>query len=180
MTRPLRLVLLRHGAAEPAGPATDHRDEPRTLTERGAEEVRRVARGLGALGVSPDVLLTSPLARCRQTAGIVAEVLGLTAREDRRIAPGMDLDLLADLLLEQGEAETVLVCGHQPDLSQVIADLTGGGAVRVGKATVAMLEVDALRYSGGRLEALLPPAVLGAAAGAGRRDARDERERDSP
>lgn len=164
---PLRLMLMRHGSAEPAGPATGHRDEPRALTDEGSAAVRRAGAGMRALGLVPDAALTSPLTRCRQTAGIVAEELGVAVREDARLEPGMDLDLLADLLLEHPDAATVLVCGHQPDLSGVVAELTGGGAVRVATATVAVLEVDALRAMGGRLDALLPASVLGAVAGGG-------------
>lgn len=168
----IRLILLRHGAAEDAGPATDHRDEPRPLSAAGAARVREVAAGMRVLDLGADALLTSPLARCRQTADLVGAALGLTPREEPRLAPGMGLDVLADVLLGHPDAERVLVCGHQPDLSQVVADLTGGGAVRMSKAAVAVLDVDAMRAGGARLSALHPPAALAlmGAAASGARD----------
>ena len=162
----MRLLLLRHGIAEDIGPATGHRDAPRALTPEGAERMRAAARGMRALGVAPGVLLTSPLVRCRQTAEIVGEALGLAPREDDRLRPGMDLDAVADALLEHPGAEAVMLCGHQPDLSEVAADLTGGGMMEFKKGALAVLEVRAPRHAGGHLCALYPPAALRALAAA--------------
>jgi phosphohistidine phosphatase len=161
----MRLLLLRHGIAEEAGPSTGHRDEPRALTAEGAERMGAAARGMRQVGVRPDAVLTSPLARCRETAEIVCTALGGRAEEDRRLRPGMDLDALADALRERPEAETVLVCGHEPDLSRIVAALTGGGEVELRKGSLAVLDVQSLRPHGGRLRALYPPAALRALAG---------------
>jgi len=107
--------------------------------------MRAAARGIAALGIGADVLLTSPLIRCRQTAEIVGERLGLSPREDRRLAPGMDVDGLEDALMAHPGAGAVMVCGHEPDLSEVVADLTGGGVVDFRKGSLALLDVDAVR-----------------------------------
>ena len=122
--------------------------------------MRAAARGIATLGIGADVLLTSPLIRCRQTADIVGERLGLSPREDRRLAPGMDVDGLDDALMAHAGAGAVMVCGHQPDLSEVVADLTGGGVVEFRKGSLALLDVDAVRPRGGRLRALYPPSAL--------------------
>ncbi len=156
----MRLLLLRHGIAEDAGPRTGHRDAPRELTPGGAERMRAAAEGMAALGIGADAVLTSPLIRCRQTADIVCEALGGEPREDRRLAPGMGLDALGDALLGHPDAASVLVCGHQPDLSIVIAGLTGGGHVEFRKGSLAVLDVESARPAGGRLRALYPPAAL--------------------
>jgi phosphohistidine phosphatase len=122
--------------------------------------MRAAARGMAALGVELDAVLTSPLVRCRQTAEIVCAELGGDPREDRRLEPGMELEDLADALLEHPDAGRVLVCGHQPDLSVVVAELTGGGVVEFKKGALAVLDLDAARPRGGRLRALYPPATL--------------------
>ncbi|HSJ73426.1 MAG TPA: phosphoglycerate mutase family protein, partial [Miltoncostaeaceae bacterium] len=98
--------------AEDAGPRTEFRDAPRGLTPEGAARMRAAADGMAALGIDADVLLTSPLARCRQTADIVAARLGGEPLEDRRLSPGMDLHGLGDALLAHPQAGSVLVCGH--------------------------------------------------------------------
>jgi phosphohistidine phosphatase len=122
--------------------------------------MRAAADGMAALGIEADVLLTSPLIRCRQTADIVAERLGGEPVEDHRLEPGMDLEALGDALERHPDAGSVLVCGHQPDLSEVVADLTGGGAVEFRKGSLALLDVDGARPGGGRLRALYPPSAL--------------------
>src|SRR5580765_5526743 len=65
------LYLIRHAIAEARGEAWPD-DAKRPLTERGASRMRKAARALAKLGVSIDVVLTSPLTRTRQTAEIVA------------------------------------------------------------------------------------------------------------
>lgn len=122
--------------------------------------MRAAAAGMAALRIDADVVLTSPLVRCRQTADIVAARLGREPVGDRRLAPGMDLEGLGDALLRHPDAGSVLVCGHQPDLSEVVAALTGGGAVEFRKGSLALLDVDGAGPGGGRLRALYPPSAL--------------------
>lgn len=156
----MRLLLLRHGIAEDAGPATGWRDEPRELTAEGAARMEQAALGMRALGIRVDVILTSPLPRCRLTAEIVARAIGGVAHADRRLAPGARLAGVEDLLGEHPDVASALLCGHQPDLSELVAELTGGGLAEFRKGSLAELEVDALRPRGGRLRALHPPSVL--------------------
>jgi phosphohistidine phosphatase len=161
----MRLLLLRHGVAQDAGPDTGWRDEPRALTPEGRARMERAARGMEALGVAPDAIVCSPLVRCRQTAEIVGAALGVAVREDGRLRPGADLDDVADLLLDHPDAEAVLLCGHNPDMPHLVDALTGGGRVDFRKGTLAVLDLDAARPRGGRLRALYPPSVLRALAG---------------
>lgn len=160
-----RLHLLRHGIAEDAGPATGGRDEPRALTARGIAQMHAGARGIATLGLEPDLVLTSPLTRCVQTAAIVCEHLGGDPRQDQRLRPGLDLESLDDVLLEHPDAASVLVCGHEPDLSIMVAVLTGGAGLHFRKGALAVLDVEALRPRGARLRAFYEPRLLRAIGG---------------
>ncbi|MEZ0285025.1 MAG: histidine phosphatase family protein [Thermoleophilia bacterium] len=151
---------MRHGIAEDASPRTGFRDAPRELTPEGAARMRAAADGMAALGIDAEVVLTSPLLRCRQTAEIVCARLGGAPVEDGRLCPGMDLDALEDALLAHPDAGKLLVCGHEPDLSEAVAGLTGGGLVEFRKGSLALLDVAAVRPAGGRLRALYPPSAL--------------------
>lgn len=122
--------------------------------------MRAAARGMRALGIAPGLVLTSPLVRCRQTADIVCEALGGTPVDDPRLTPGMRLGDLEDALLDHPDAAVPLVCGHEPDLSQIVAELTGGGMVDFKKGSLAILDVESPRPGWGRLRALYPPATL--------------------
>jgi phosphohistidine phosphatase len=117
------------------------------------------ARGLLRLDLGIRGIVSSPLVRCAQTAQIVGEALGLEPALDTRLRPGCDLDAVADLLMEHPESDRMLLCGHQPDMSGVVAELTGGMA-EFRKGALAVLEVDALRPRGGYLTALYPPVAL--------------------
>ena len=62
MPGPYELYLIRHGAAEERGDAWPD-DTKRPLTEEGMNRLRKGARGLAALGVSFDVVLTNAYRR---------------------------------------------------------------------------------------------------------------------
>ncbi len=67
----IELYLIRHGVAEERGEAWPD-DFKRPLTADGMSRLRKSVRGLARLGVSFDVIVTSPLVRTRQTAEAVA------------------------------------------------------------------------------------------------------------
>ena len=88
-----RIILLRHGQSEanvqkliassPAAAA-----EGFGLTETGRTQVRESVLAARAAGVLPDVchVISSPLLRARESAGIAASVLGSAVRIDPRLA----------------------------------------------------------------------------------------------
>src|SRR6266850_5759996 len=71
----MRLLIVRHAIAVPHGTPEVPEDE-RPLTPRGEKRFRAAARGLVRICRRPDVLLSSPLVRARQTADIAAEAWG--------------------------------------------------------------------------------------------------------
>ncbi|MEW6583478.1 MAG: histidine phosphatase family protein [Actinomycetota bacterium] len=154
------LLLVRHGVAEDAGADTGYRDEPRALTEEGAARMQQAARGMAALGLVPELILTSPLTRCVQTAEIVHAALGGELEADARLAPGMELEDLADAVADRGDPQVVMACSHQPGLSIAAGELVGGGTIEFRKGALAVVETPALRAGRGVLRALYPPAAL--------------------
>ena len=55
----MKIFILRHGEAVDA-PEVGGQDEPRYLTEMGKENIKAAAKGLRALVVRPELILTSP------------------------------------------------------------------------------------------------------------------------
>jgi len=52
------------------------------------------------------------------------------------------------------------VCGHQPDLSLITAELIGGGVTEFRKGSLAIIELHRRTRNAGVLEALLTPKAL--------------------
>jgi phosphohistidine phosphatase len=114
----VRVLLVRHAEAVPGEP-----DELRTLSERGRAQSRELGRSLAAQGIRPAAVLTSPLARARETADELARATGTTAEPDARLAPGATVDDLRAAVA--GRGDPVVVVGHQPDCGKIAAAVTG-------------------------------------------------------
>ena len=113
----MRLFLVRHAHSDPGAP-----DELRPLSARGRHEALALAERLAA--EEPDLVVTSPLLRARETASTIATAAGAELRVDERLAPGAAAeDLLA---AAAGQKGTVVVVAHQPDCSEIALALGAG------------------------------------------------------
>lgn len=115
----MQLYLVRHADATPGDP-----DELRPLSDEGREQARELGERMRDDGVVPDVVLTSPLLRARETGDALARATGATSEADERLAPGATAETLREAI--SGRGEHVVVVGHQPDCGRVAAALTGG------------------------------------------------------
>lgn len=161
------LYILRHAIAVSRDDASIPRDSDRPLTTKGAAKLRKVVRGMKALGLSFDLILTSPYVRARQTAELVADDLGAATTVERtpHLAPDGDPRALMDLIGSRPhDGGRILVVGHEPYLSQLISVLVLGDertAITMKKAGLCRLAIQAPRYGRcARLEWLLTPAQL--------------------
>ncbi|MBI5877078.1 MAG: phosphohistidine phosphatase SixA [Chloroflexi bacterium] len=152
----MKLYLMRHGIAD--WPDWDRPDDERPLNTKGRRQMEAVAAALVARGIQPGAVLTSPLPRAQQTAEIVASAFGLTASVEPALAPGFDATQLPQLL-ERHTGADLMIVGHEPDLSEAVAALTGG-VVAMKKAAVACVGLTSDRPPRGALLWLAPPKVL--------------------
>jgi phosphohistidine phosphatase len=112
------VFFVRHAHAEKGEP-----DETRQLSQRGRDEARALAKQLAEHDARPELVLTSPLVRARQTAQALADEMGVQLRVDERLSPGATVALVRQAL--DGQDGPVAVVGHQPDLSEIAFELTG-------------------------------------------------------
>jgi phosphohistidine phosphatase len=112
-----RLYLVRHAIAAERGPAWPD-DTKRPLTRRGIARMRQAVGGLRALDVRLRVIATSPLVRAEQTARLLAD--GLDGEPEvvivPALAPGYGPEAVAEALIALGDAESIAIVGHEPDL----------------------------------------------------------------
>jgi phosphohistidine phosphatase len=142
----MKLFILRHGQAHPPGPQW-RPDSKRPLTEEGEENMFEVARGMQALGLTFDAILTSPYVRALRTAEILAEVYKRPKLiETRRLFPEAAPKEIIDEIAENfAKAEAIVLVGHEPLLSGLISTLLSGGdglGIRLKKAGLCKLSAD--------------------------------------
>jgi phosphohistidine phosphatase len=181
-----QLWLLRHADAEPHGARADSQ---RMLTARGERQARLAGAALGRAQVGFEAVLVSPKVRAQQTGQLAVEAWGEEAQGAGTVgapgpgdlqtyaplAGGFDASQALDVLAGTGTDARVLLVGHEPDLSSVVAELTGARIdLKKGGLAVVRLEGGAVgrrpasrapRYSqseggGGELVILLRPREL--------------------
>jgi len=70
----MELYILRHAVAKSRDTWRGEDDSQRPLTRKGEKEMWRIAKAMKNLGLSFDLLLSSPFVRARRTAEIVRDV----------------------------------------------------------------------------------------------------------
>lgn len=141
----MELYLLRHGDAQPRDSSSP--DAERALTRKGMQDVQTVTRQARVGNVRPDVILTSPLRRAKETAAIAQKEMGVKrVLETKALLPDAAPETLWKELSSIEEAERVLLAGHEPCLSRLTQFLLGAKVVLDFKKG-AMLRVSIARSS---------------------------------
>ncbi len=163
----MNLYLLRHAIAVLRGTEGYERDGDRPLTPKGEKKMYRIAEGMKAMGLSFDVILSSPVLRAKQTAEIAAEVLG----QKKRLAflealstSGDPEEVIEAIQKKYVSCGSILLVGHEPDMSALISLLLSGDdhiAVTMKKGGLCKLTIDEIHYGKcATLDWLLAPKQL--------------------
>lgn len=135
-------------------------DEARQLTDEGKAALRAAATYWKALGVKPDVVLTSPRQRAIDTAALLIAGVGLpvAAVAVEQLAPGARWPDMARAIVPYAAAGSVMLVGHEPDLSRSIKLLTGAASVRLREGGLCRVEFRGSPEPGsGEITLLLDP-----------------------
>ena len=159
----LELYLIRHGLAAERGEAYPD-DSRRPLTARGVAKLRDEAKGLDALEVTFDLIITSPLVRTRQTADVISESLQgkpAVVTSDALAPAGTPAAVIQEVARHARLARIALV-GHEPNLGELAAQLIGARSpIEFKKGAVCRIDFDVLPPKGlGQLRWFIPPKVL--------------------
>jgi phosphohistidine phosphatase len=159
------LLILRHGKSDwNAGQSTDHE---RPLADRGIAAAKLMGRFLTQRGQEPAKVISSTAVRARDTADLAINAGDWKC--DSRLTDtlyGASVATVLDLLAKEDDAvPSLLLVGHQPTWSELIADLTGGTSVRFPTAALARIDFEVDRWdeiqSGcGTLRWLVTPKLL--------------------
>jgi phosphohistidine phosphatase len=126
--------------------------------------MRKAARGLARLGVSVEVVLTSPLVRARQTAEILAGALDprpTLVNVDSLAPDGAYAAVVADLEKHARKMRLALV-GHEPMIGEFAARILGSRhPIEFKKGAVCRIDIEDLPPAGpGDLRWMLTPKIL--------------------
>lgn len=163
----MNIFILRHGIAVERGTGGFEKDSERPLTGKGKRQLRKSAAAMKRMKLRFNLILSSPYARARQTAEIVAEELNLKKRlklTDTLKAENDPEGMVAEIARLKPMPEELLLVGHEPYLSHLISRLVSGNgdmAMDFKKGGLCKLEVEKLDGGpGARLAWLLTPKLM--------------------
>jgi len=141
------LYFLRHASAGQSK-ANPQKDEKRALDRDGIQQCGLIGRALAALEVQVDLIVSSPLKRAAQTAVLVGNEIGYEDKLqlDDALLPGADFQQFRGLLQRHARQESLMVVGHNPNLSEFLGRLLARAgdraAIDLKKGAVAKVELD--------------------------------------
>jgi phosphohistidine phosphatase len=166
----MQLFLLRHAEAESEAAS----DEMRTLTVKGSSQAESIGKFCLRHGVIPEMILTSPLIRAKETARLVARELDFSQQVQTAdfLRAGMTAEqafaglreVLGGLMKREKlpEKTRIMLVGHEPDFSNLAGVIIGGRATSVHfrKATLMGMTLQELKPGEGTIEFLIPVKCL--------------------
>jgi phosphohistidine phosphatase len=138
----VELYVFRHGIAEISGAGQS--DAARALTDEGRRKVAEVVKAAKRSGFQPSLIISSPYLRALQTAEIAANELkyhGDVVRTEALVPHGSPEGVWTELR-DYREESAILLAGHEPLLSRLVAHLLGAPALRVEMKKAAMVRID--------------------------------------
>lgn len=121
------LLILRHAKSDWESDAKS--DFVRPLTKRGNKDAARMGAWLYREGLVPDLVISSPAERARQTTEAVCKGLDYKRKAvvwEKAVYEATPEDLLQVLAGLPTDAKTVLLVGHNPGLELLLGRLVGG------------------------------------------------------
>ena len=160
----MNLFILRHASAgiRRVNPAVDVK---RPLDKEGKRDCLQLALVLNALKIQFDLIISSPLKRCLQTASLIGTETGYETQiqQSNALAPTATLDDFHKLLQAHARVENLLLVGHNPNLTHFLGSLlvppsvNTAASIRLRKGSMARLSFNRGRAT---LQSLVDPRVV--------------------
>ncbi len=159
----MELYLMRHGIAEDGEPGTQ--DSERRLTPEGKTRAAAILKLARRTGVKPDLILSSPYLRALQTARIAQQELSVAESilEFPALVPYGSPEDTWKQLRDYAQFSSLLLTGHEPQISHLIAYLLNSPALLVEVKKAAIIRIDLVSTGAtprGVLRWMLVPAMV--------------------
>lgn len=142
------LYLVRHATAE--NPSGFQRDHDRELTPEGIMEAARMGRYLTTQHAKPDCIVSSTAARAIKTAQVMAEQLAIDPAAidaEANLFDGGPRAYLAAVNGVSADCASLMLVGHNPDISYFAEFLTHQAVASMDKGEVIAIQFDNLTWA---------------------------------
>ncbi|NIP56447.1 MAG: phosphohistidine phosphatase SixA [Gammaproteobacteria bacterium] len=123
----MKIYLMQHALAYSA-----EEDQERALNPEGIEQAKASARGIKKLGLSFDLVMTSPKRRAQQTAALIAEAVRYPYSDiltTEALLPNQSPEEVLEILQKESTDSHILVVSHLPYLENLARELMQGGDI---------------------------------------------------
>jgi len=137
------LIIVRHGAFSHDKPGV--LDAAHSLNHRGRHDVAAAAERFAALQITPDLVLTSPARRARETTEIFQKKMKLP--EDR-LQPEAEIyeaekrEVLRIVHRQDDSNDIIMIVGHNPGMTSLLHHLVDGEVEKMPSSSFAVVELD--------------------------------------
>ena len=145
------LYILRHAKSDWSGPGGS--DFERGLTGRGRKDARRIGQWLRDHDHSPDRIISSPAARAKETlAAVLSRVEKRPVVFEETLYQAGLATLLACIRRYKTDAQSLLLLGHNPGLSDLARYLSGRSVAPAGGDRLGTANLVIFRYAASAFE----------------------------
>jgi phosphohistidine phosphatase len=153
----MHIYIIRHGKAEEGSETGLDRD--RVLKGKGHKQAQWLADMLEQREPRPELVLSSPFERARETATPIWKALGMQEALDDRLGADRSLSDAMDVLIDSRGSKCIAIVGHNPTCARLVSTLCNGlatlpGGHRTGELAHVVVNDDELVGNGELVERL--------------------------
>ena len=157
----MEIYLMQHGSALPK-----EQDPEEGLSPDGKARIHASGKALKKMGITFDVILSSPKKRSKQTASIVAEEVGFPSDkiiETEKVKALTHPEETLTIVDECSGNQRILIAGHLPSVAEVASFLLTKGSkvtIEFERGGCCRIDVEDLPAHSGHLKWYLTPDQL--------------------
>lgn len=135
------LYVMRHGEKDTSNPEMDDYDVQ--LTSKGIEDTKNVAEQLKEKNILPDLIVSSPSCRTRETAELIKPIIKYRKNimYNEVIYMAFLNELVESITYTFDNVDKMMIIGHNPALTALCLTL-GGFKEKLGMGEVLVIEFD--------------------------------------
>jgi len=157
----MEIYLMQHGSALPK-----EQDPEEGLSPDGKASIHASGKALKKMGITFDVMLSSPKKRSKQTASIIAEEVGFPPEkiiQTEKVKAMTHPEETITIVAEYSGNQRILIAGHLPSVAEVASSLLTEGSkatIEFERGGCCRIDVEDLPTHSGHLKWYLTPKQL--------------------